>query len=430
MSQMRQTKVRLTPLNLSIADGLFATISNNFVGFMTPFLLGFGATNTHISAMASLQSLAGNVLQIPFAHLTERLGRRKFLCIVAGLLSRLLWALLFFVPVLWHGQAAIYAFIAIMVGQSACTALNAPAWTSFMGDIVAKDIRGRFFATRNVVMNIGSLFAIAIAGRMIEAGGFPNGYRNGILISLLFGLISFAFFLMIPEPAFQPVQQGARADRWTNRARRTPLRRQLQTLSNSQFGRFVLLTALMSLGAGMSGPFFSVYAMQTLGATTKHLGYYAAGATACVIMSQGIWGQLNDRKGAQLVMQLSAFGVMLSPLVWIFSTSPWHPIIGEGVGGLAWSGWGLASFNLLLELTPEDRRPSYVAAHSFVNGLAAFVAPLIGGVIAEQLGIRALFMITIGFRLAVGIGFRQMRAASRALAVSLVPEGESLAPSP
>ncbi|MGE5654512.1 MAG: MFS transporter [Bacillota bacterium] len=425
MSLIKQAKAQLTPLNLSIADGLFATISNNFVGFMTPFLLGFGASNTHISAMASLQSLAGNVLQIPFAHLTERLGRRKFLCIIAGILSRLLWVLLFFVPVLWHGQTAIYAFIAIMVAQSICSALNAPAWTSFMGDIVPKEIRGRFFATRNIIMNIGSLFAVTIAGRMIEAGGFPNGYRRGILISLLFGLVSFVFFLMIPEPKFQPVQQTSVSQRWTNRARRTPLRQQLQTLSNSQFGRFVLLTTLMSLGAGMSGPFFSVYAMQNLGATTKHLGYYAAGATACVILSQGIWGYLSDRKGARLVMQLSAFGVTLSPLIWIFSTSPWHPIIGEGVGGLAWSGWGLASFNLLLELTPEDRRPTFVAAHSFVNGLAAFVAPLIGGVITEKFGIPAVFMVTICFRLAVGLGFRQMRAHSE----SQVSE-ESLAPSP
>ncbi len=419
MSRKRQTKALLTPLNLSIADGLFATIGNNFVGFVTPFLLGFGATKTHISAMASLQSLAGNALQIPFAHLTERLGRRKLLCIIAGAISRLLWVLLFFVPVLWRGQAAIYAFIAIMIGQSICSALNAPAWTSFMGDIVPKEIRGRFFATRNIIMNIGSLLAVTVAGRMIETGGFPNGYQRGIIISLLFGLVSFAFFLMIPEPAFQPVQQADRQGRWTNRARRTPLRQQLQALSNSQFGRFVLLTTLMSLGAGMSSPFFSVYALQNLGATTRHLGYYGAGSTACAIISHGIWGYLSDRKGARLVMQLSAFGVMLSPLVWIFSTRPWHPIIGEGVSGLTWSGWSLASFNLLLELTPEDRRPSFVAAHSFVNGLAAFIAPLIGGVIAERFGIPAVFMVTICFRLAVGIGFGRMRA-----------QGESLAPSP
>ncbi|MEP6757483.1 MAG: HEAT repeat domain-containing protein, partial [Chthonomonadales bacterium] len=51
------------------------------------------------------------------------------------------------------------------------------------------------------------------------------------------------------------------------------------------------------------------------------------------------------------------------------------------LAGIFWSGVGLAQFNMLIGLTPNERKSVYVGAMSAVTGLAGGVAPIVGGAI-------------------------------------------------
>lgn len=380
--------------DLMVLDGLFSSLAGGFVNFMTPFLLYMGAGRGHISVLSSLQSLTGSIRQLPFARLTETIGQRRRLCVVAGVAARLSWMLILLVPIYLSGQPAVRAVMGLMIFISACGALAGPAWTSIMAGLVPPPERGRFFSTRNVIMSMGTLVAVPNASRLIARYGYPGGFQLGMVVSLALGLFAFMFFLRIPEPSYTVPGRSRILPNWRS-ALTTP------------FARYVLGTTGMSLAAGIAGPFCALYAVQVLDAGVVHLGYYTMASTGAALASQKLWGRLVDRQGPGLVVVMSGFSVADSSLLWFTATSPFHPIAAEIIGGLAWGGWGLATFNLLLQLTPDDRRPSHVAVHSLCSGIAATVAPLAGTILIDAIGFRHIFLLSTILRLLAAESLRR-----------------------
>ncbi len=50
----------------------------------------------------------------------------------------------------------------------------------------------------------------------------------------------------------------------------------------------------------------------------------------------------------------------------------------------------LSHYNMLLEVTPADRRPTYISVFGSLNNALAFVLPMVGVALAEAIGLRAL----------------------------------------
>jgi MFS family permease len=145
------------------------------------------------------------------------------------------------------------------------------------------------------------------------------------------------------------------------------------------------------------GPFFSVYLVVDLGGTPTQIGLLAAANSVTNIIGQRLWGRLNDRRGAAWVMRITGLFIPLVPLLWAFAPDPWFLIPVEILSGFLWSGYGLASFNLLLSLAPPAQRARFSAIYQTAVFSAAFVGPLLGSVFADSIGIRPLLYVsTVG----------------------------------
>jgi MFS family permease len=99
---------------------------------------------------------------------------------------------------------------------------------------------------------------------------------------------------------------------------------------------------------------------------------------------------------------------------------PWHVIFLNAYGGVVWAGYNLAALNMLLVVSPRDRRPRYAAAYQTVVFAAAFTGPLIGGQIITHLGFKTLFVFSaVGRWLGTGVVARFVKEpASMAAAQS------------
>ena len=100
------------------------------------------------------------------------------------------------------------------------------------------------------------------------------------------------------------------------------------------------------------------------------------------------------------------------PTLWYFAKSPWAAILADTLSGIAWSGWGLCSFNLILDITPEAKRPSYVATGNLVGGLTGFIGPLIGGYFAVRYSLRPMMLVSAIGRLTTGLLLQRYIEAS------------------
>ena len=383
-------------MDYSIAEGFFTTVATQFAGgFLTPYALSFGATKSQIALLSIVPNAMSNSLQIMAYRFTERLENRKTAVLLAMTATRLFWIPVALVPFFATGKSGIYALLLMQFLIAISQAFTVPAWTTIMGDLVPREIRGRFFATRNIVMNLGAVVAATVAGRLIAQGGFPRGYQVSIMVYFVLGMAGVYCFFKIRVPPAAPPKAAQT---------RIPLFATALNLKTS-FGRYVSAISVHSFAVGLVSSLFNVYLLQELGGTVAHIGYMTAASTVATILGQRFWGPVIDRRGERPVMAVSAFTIAAVPALWLIATNPWQAVALNIFAGLAWSGWNLGLFNMLLVLSPESRRQAYVAVANSTPAIAGMISPLIAGVLADMFGIRPLLAASAIGRLSAAVLF-------------------------
>ena len=133
----------------------------------------------------------------------------------------------------------------------------------------------------------------------------------------------------------------------------------------------------------------------------KHAhGRYAAYFDASHGSTGHVWqGRWVDRKGNIWVQGVLSFIIPWIPIGWMVATAAWQVVILNGVAGILWSVYGLASFNLLLDMAPVEARAEANAIFQLVVVGSAAVAPVVGGHLADAYGYNFIFILSAILRL-------------------------------
>ena len=146
----RDLRLSLRNVILSICFGMvfFAVINGPSV---TGFARQLGANDLVFSLLMALPALGG-VAQVFASYLLEKSGNRKRLFLGSLYPQRLIWIAVALVPILVQGGTArIVAAIALICMSGIFGSIGNVAFMSWMGDLVPREIRGRFFGTRSML---------------------------------------------------------------------------------------------------------------------------------------------------------------------------------------------------------------------------------------------------------------------------------------
>ena len=392
-------------------DGLLATISGSFYGsFVVLFAVAYGASNAQVGQLIAIGSLAGLIALLPGAQAIKLLGgRRKAVVLLFGggiaRVALLAWIALPFLirgPGLATPEAAgraIVIIIAVNAVMSFAGNFANPAWTAIVADIVPRDIRGRFFSHRNVAANLPALLIVPLAGWLIQIGNRPAapfaGYQIVFALAFVSGAFSTLFYSKITDPA--PLSQVRQ---------RQSLAELVRIIRSAPgFLSLVAVTLLWNLGAQMTGPFLNVYLVSNLGATTALVGWTTAASSLAALLTQRWMGRWVDRRGNIWVQGALSFILPGIPLAWMVATAPWHVLIINAIAGILWTGHGLASFNLLLDLAPEQARAEANALFQLVVAGSAVIAPMVSGYMIDAFGFKPMFALSAAVRVLGALAF-------------------------
>ncbi|MEB7577079.1 multidrug efflux MFS transporter [Citrobacter portucalensis] len=144
-------------------------------------------------------------------------------------------------------------------------------------------------------------------------------------------------------------------------------------------------------------PFLPLYISQ-LGVTSHEALSMWSGLTFSVTflisaIVSPMWGSLADRKGRKLMLLRASLGMAVAILLQAFATNVWQLFLLRGVMGLT-SGYIPNAMALVASQVPRERSGWALSTLSTAQISGVIGGPLMGGFIADHVGLRAVFCIT------------------------------------
>ncbi|MDD5416816.1 MAG: MFS transporter [Candidatus Aenigmarchaeota archaeon] len=389
-------------LKYSVLDGVNDAAKNGITdNYKIPFALALGASNEMVGLLSSLPDLFGIIVQAFSKKIIKKFGSKKAACNINLMISRLFWIPMILIPFLF--QNGVWWFLLFLCIQGIFTQIANTAWFSWIADIVPQKIRGTYFGKRNMISNVAAFFATLWAGWFLGIMNNFYGFAIIFAVSMIFGFLS-SYYLnkMVDTPikahpkvtfSFKHFIHGIN--------------------HHSNYSNFVLFKTLMAFAIQLASPFWIVYVLRDM-----NIGYewYAISLAVYFVvdtLSQRYWGRMTDRFGDRKIMFVCALLVPFGALIMLFINSIPMLMIERVLSAFVFAGFNIASFNYLLNVSPSDDSPTFIANYRFFAGIGSSMGPIVGGVLATFLvtspfftlsALQTLFLIAFALRMTIAIG--------------------------
>jgi len=290
-------------------------------------------------------------------------------------------------------------------GQAAGT-----TWSSWFGDLVPSQVRGRYFSRRNRAAHLATCVGLLAGGlflHRLEPGRAAEALaESGLGFAVLFGvaavarLVSVSLLAASAEPRFRGISDRVRVVRYFAGNR------------GSRAWQLIVMIAVLQYSVYIASPFFQPFMLETLRFT--YLQYMLASMTviALKIAFLPAWGALIDQHGARSLCALSALLLALVPLPWLWADGLGWVLVAQGFSGFSWAGFEVSQFALMLETSYRSTRVHVFAAQSVANGLAQLLGSLTGALLAKWLvAMQAVFAVSLVARLLVAVSLPRLLPA-------------------
>ncbi len=393
----QQKKVEKS-LRTSIHEGILnAAASSIFTTFVIPLALALKATNLQIGFLNTAQNIASTAGQVPGAKLTEYYNRKTIWTICQIIAKVVVWIPIMLLPFMKLDDpvAALIIFASL---SSFFLAMRGPAWASLMGDLVPTERRGAYFGKRNMVTGFSGIAVTLAAGFLLAWFGFSLIFLIGIAISI----ISIPIFMRMHEPSTKRVFHyrhvfALRPDNWG-----------MSIKLNMKLVIFTVYMTAFNFASEIASPYYVVYMLKNLSISYEVFAALTVAGALVRILSFKYWGYFNDKFGSRNILIITGFFAIFTPFGWLFVSNAWHILLVKIFDGFIWAGFDQVVFNYLLDITPADKRPQYIANHSFFAGLGVILGAVTGGLLSEALqgstflwfaGLQIVFLISFVLRI-------------------------------
>ena len=325
--------------------------------------------------------------QLPASFLIERYGHRKHVFLIANIIHRSLWLVIALIPWFLPAGYRPFGLITLMLISATANHTTAPAWYSWLSDIVPSRIRGRYLSSRTQAGQVVSLLMTLGVGVLLDwAEGVSGLALSRVLsavlgVAAIFGLVDILFFVRIPDC-------GGHQNN-----RQYGLRELLaEPLRNRSFRHYLGFTAALTFSVGYVGQFSWLYVFDVAGMSNMWANLLLITfPMVAALFAVPFWGRMIDRLGRKPVAMIATACVIHGGAIWVVirDGSVMPAYLGVMLAAFAWPGVDLASYNILLGLVRRRRgggqNTAYVALNSVVVAAAGTASGLFGGLLAHGL---------------------------------------------
>ena len=150
-------------------------------------------------------------------------------------------------------------------------------------------------------------------------------------------------------------------------------------------------------------PFLPIYfhelGVDDVGEVAVWSGLSLGVTPAITAMLAPFWGRLSDRFGRKIMVERSLVSFILLMAGMAYVTEAWHVFALRAAQGL-FAGYGALAITMAAESAPRDRTVQAIGMVQSAQRLGPAIGPIIGGLVAQMVGLRNAFLVTSGFYVA------------------------------
>ncbi len=149
-------------------------------------------------------------------------------------------------------------------------------------------------------------------------------------------------------------------------------------------------------------PFLPLYFQQLgvtdIGEIALWSGLSLGVTPAVTALMAPFWGRLADRVGRKIMIErsLASFVVVMAAMGYV--TEAWHVFALRALQGL-FAGYGALALTMAADAAPRDRMAFAIGTVQTAQRIGPALGPVIGGTVAQIVGLRRAFLVTAGFYL-------------------------------
>ena len=373
-------------------DGTSFWFGMSFISsvIILPLYVSHFTSNPLLIGLIPLLATSGYLLpQLFTSNAVERTPRKKYFPVTLGFfLERLPIFLLapsaYFLAV-DRPELALAAFFILFAWHTLGAGTIIVGWQDMIAKIIPVTRRGRFFGITNFLGNGAGILGALAVPFILDKFSFPSGYIISFLIASVLIFISWIFLSLTREPAVINSKPSV--------SQMDYLRSLPGILRRDRNFRMYLLSQIVFSISGMATGFLTVYAVKTWDMPDAQASGFTIALQAGLTLSNLFLGFLADRKGHKLSLEISLVVSILSLVLAIFAPNPWWFFPIFFLRGAVNAGTFISCISIVYEFTDAENRPTYIGLANTIPGVAAGIAPLIGGWLAGAINYRSMFVV-------------------------------------
>jgi MFS family permease len=372
-------------------DIFWQSLLASTLAFNGAYVLRLGASNTAISLLSALPSLAAIFIALPAGQFLQARAHPRLWTILSLGVHWIGFLLLAFVPGVRlpglspGGVAVLLIFIFSLPAHVA--AIGVP---SLMAEVVPEPHRIRVFAMRNLISSIVVSPMTLLVGLWLTRAQFPANYQVIYVVGWVCGLFSLAALAQIRQAA-QTAPAGAPAllPRKPRGWRLWPA----DVGAQPNFRQVLINSLLHQAGLWLASPLLILRYVRELDASDAWLGLHGTVTGISTIVGLVFWRWAAERLREPRTLRLTILFLGIYPCAVGLSPHLTPILIFDVLNGFFVAGVNLSHGNILLGSLPEGKRPEYMGLYSTIINAGAFVCPIVSVVIAGWLGLGPTLVI-------------------------------------
>jgi MFS family permease len=377
-------------MRLVIGDGLASEAMTTLTSgtFLVAMLVLLNANNFQIGLLAGLPTFT-NVFQLLSVWLVRRFNNRRAIVVICSFLARTPLMIIGLLILIFK-SIPVESIVFILFFHYFFGSVAGPCWNAWMKDLIPEKALGTYFSKRtsyttllNILLGLGAAFMVDYV-KHNRITTEINVYACLFIAGGIAGIISALCLSNTPEPLGK-VTTGNII---------TVLQRPLR---DRNFRKLLVFNSAWVFALNIATPFFVVFMMKKMGLSISWIIALTITSQICSILTVRMWGRFADRYSNKTIIGICAPLYILVLIGWCYVgiyTREYLNIlllfvIHAGTG-IANAGINLSLTNISLKLSPAEESVVYLSTKNIITALFSFVAPLIGGYMADYFSKRTL----------------------------------------